>query len=898
MAIPAGARLGPYEVLSAIGAGGMGEVYRARDSKLGRDVALKVLPSAFVADAERMARFEREARLLAALNHPNIAAIYGLEESAGMPALVMELVEGPTLADRIATGPIPLDEALPIAEQIAEALEYAHERGVIHRDLKPANIKVKADGTVKVLDFGLAKALTDDPAAIDMNNSPTLTIGATMQGVILGTAAYMSPEQAKGKPVDRRADIWAFGALVYEMLTGEELFRGETVADTMASAMKEEPALEKLPSNTPPPIRSLLRRCLDKNLRRRLSHIAEARMIIEDVLSGAAGGEERPRAPIGRLALPGISVMVGVALLAAAIAGIAAWILKPPPTTTPLVSRFAYDLPQGLQFNNIGRTVIALSPDGSRFVYNSSQGLYLRSMDQLDAHLIPGTEASLTNPFFSPDGQWIGYWQDGQLKKIAISGGAAVTICPATNPYGVSWMPDNTIFFAQPEGIRRVSGNGGMPELVIKAGESEQIDGPQLLPGGEWVLFAVQKGTLGWDEAHIVVQSLKTKERRDVWPGGSDAHYVSTEHIVYALKDGLFAIPFDLATLSVRGSATPVTQGIFRAVTGMTASANYGVSDSAASLVYVNSSEGSVTISWMDREGNFTPIRKSVGHYADLALSPDGKRLAVTTADAGKTDIWIDDLERDSLTRLTFNGSSHYPFWTPDGRRIVYASLDNGVSNLWWTRADGSGEPQHLTESGANLFPGSWRPDGKVLAFFQRIGAKNDIFTLTMEGDEKSGWKPGQPVPFANSRFQEILPAFSPDGRWLAYTSDESGQLEVYVRPFPGPGGKWQVSTGGGVKCIWSPNGKELFYNTLDNTRIIVASYTASGGTFRAGTPQLWSTGQFTSVGQTFNNSLHPDGKRFAVLKAVDTGASNTPRVNIVLNWFEELKQKAPAGKK
>ena len=782
--------------------------------------------------------------------------------------------------------------------QMAEALEYAHDNNYSPRS-QTGQHQSHARRYSETARFRVGESISNSGTETDRRTRPR-SPSRPRVGVILGTAAYMSPEQAKGKSVGRRADIWAFGVVLYELLAGKELFSGETVADTMASVMKEEPRFDELPSNTPSAIRTLLRRCLDKNLRRRLSHIAEARLTLEDVLSGAASAEAGPPTPIRRLALPGISVLAGVALLAAAIAGIAGWMIKPEPTAARLVTRFAYDLPQGQQFNNIGRTVMALSPDGSRFVYNTIQGLYLRSMDQLDAHLIPGTEASLTNPFFSPDGQWIGYWQ-GQLKKIAIGGGAALNIGPATNPYGVSWALDNTIFFGQPEGIRRVSANGGTPELVIKAGEGEQMDGPQLLPGGEWVLFAVKKGNVGWDEAHIVVQSLKTKERRDIWQGGSDAHYVSSGHIVYAHNDNLFAIPFDLSKFSAKGSPIPVAQGIFRAISGLTASANYGVSDSAESLVYVNGSEGSVTISWMDREGNFTPLRKTVGHYSDLAFSPDGKRLAVTEGSyfsGDKADIWIDDLERDSLTRLTFNGTSRYPFWTPDGQRIVYASLDSGVLNLWWTRADGSGGPQRLTESSVDRFPGSWRPDGKILAFFQRTESNNDILTLPIEGNEKSGWKPGQAVPFANSRFQEILPAFSPDGRWLAYTSDESGRLEVYVRPFPGPGGKWQVSTGGGLKAMWSPNGKELFYNTLDNNKIMVASYTASADTFRAGTPQLWSAGQFTSIGQTFNNSLHPDGKRFAVLKMADTGVPATVRVNIVLNWVEELKQKAAAGKR
>jgi Tol biopolymer transport system component/tRNA A-37 threonylcarbamoyl transferase component Bud32 len=894
--LSSGAKLGTHEIRAMIGAGGMGEVYQAHDTKLGRDVAIKVLPEQFARDPERLARFQREAKMLAALNHPNIAAIYGLEQSGGTHYLVMELVEGPTLAERIRGGAIPIDEALPLARQIADAVEYAHDKNVIHRDLKPANIKVTAEGTVKVLDFGLAKAMSAEIAEADMSNSPTLSMAATRQGIILGTAAYMSPEQAKGKSVDRRADVWAFGAVLFEMLTGRQAFGGEDITEVLASVVKSEPAFDALPSNTPSTIRILLRRCLEKNVRQRLRDVGEARILLEGVLAGGMADEPAGSAVTRPLGRPALAFGLSTLLLGAAIAGITAWTLKPAPPMARPISRFEYDLPQSQLFRNTGRAVMALSPDGSRFVYNTTQGLYLRSMDQLDARLIPGTEGVLINPFFSPNGQWVGYFQDNQLKKIAISGGAAVTICPASNPYGVTWAPDSTIFFAQPEGIRRVSANGGTPALIIPSQEGEQFDGPQLLPGGEWVMFVVEKRGASWDDAQIVIQSLMTKERRDVWQGGSDARYLSTGHIVYALGDNLFAIPFDLATLSVKGSPVPVAEGLFRAA--VTASVNYGVSDGAGSLVYVSGAQAGRLISWMDREGKFTPLRKTSGTYNNLAFSPDGKRLAMEIRDGTKTDIWTYELERDTLTRLTFGGTNDYPFWTPDGQRIVYSSQDKGgPPNLWWIRADGGGAPERLSESKSPQFFGSWRPDGKVLAFMQvNPETSYDIMTLSVEGDEKSGWKPGEPKPFLNSRFTEVTPAFSPDGRWLAYASAESGFPEVYVRPFPGPGGKWQISNGGGVRPEWSRNGRELFYSTVGDTQVMVASYSASGDSFRADKPQLWSPGQFAATGNSANFVLDPDGKRFAGF--VDATSSGTTHIDIVLNWLEELKRRVPTAQR
>jgi eukaryotic-like serine/threonine-protein kinase len=587
MSLAAGSRLGCYEIGSPLGAGGMGEVYRARDTRLKRDAALKILPESFATDPDRLARFQREAQVLASLNHPNIAHVYGLEQSDGIQALVMELVEGPTLADRIAQGPIPVDEALPIAKQIAEALEAAHEQGIIHRDLKPANIKVRSDGTVKVLDFGLAKALEPVSVAnLNATASPTITSPAMMTGVgmLLGTAAYMSPEQARGKTVDKRSDIWAFGCVLYEMLTGRRAFGGEDVTETLAAVVKSEPAWDAVPDTVSPSVRTFLYRCLQKNVKQRLHDIADMRMALEGAFE-TAGRQSVPVAqPVWQRMLP----FAVTAMLAILATGLAAWFLWPS-TEPPLVSRFDVVLPQGEQFRSTGRTVMAISPDGRQFVYNATGGLYLRTMGELPARLIPGTEELLTNPTFSPDGQSVAYFQDAQLKRIAISGGAPVVICAATNPFGVSWEADNSILFGQADGIMRVSANGGTPELAIRAEKGEQVHGPQMLPDGESVLFSVTRATsqARWGQADIVVQSLRTGQRTMMLKGGSDARYVPTGHLIYALEDGLFAVAFDANRREVQGGPVSIVEGVRRSAAAAvnTGAANYGIS-SQGTLVY------------------------------------------------------------------------------------------------------------------------------------------------------------------------------------------------------------------------------------------------------------------------------------------------------------------------
>ena len=544
MPLTPGTRLGPYEVTAQIGVGGMGEVYRATDTKLKRDVAVKVLPAEVASDSERLARFQREAEVLASLNHPNIAAIYGLEDSADTKALVMELVEGPTLADRIAQGAIPIDEALPIAKQIAEALEAAHEQGIIHRDLKPANVKVRPDGTVKVLDFGLAKAMEPTAAmSASASMSPTITTPAmTQMGMILGTAAYMSPEQAKGRVADKRSDVWAFGAVLYEMLTGKRAFAGEDVSDTMASVLKADTDWDALPASVPANVVTVIRRCLQRDRGDRVRDIGDVTLALKGAFETASAQVDEAVAiaqPTWRRALP---VAVAV-IITGLVVGLVAWSLWPA-AEQQAVTRFDHDLEAGQLSRGLGRPLMALSPDGRSIVYNTGEGLYLRTMGELEARLIT-EDPSLRGPFFSPDGQSVGYYDsnDNQLKRIAVSGGAPVVIADlASNLYGATWGTDEVVLFGQPEGILRVPGTGGTPELLIPVEDGERVYGPQLLPGGESVLFSATVGA--WDEAQTVVQSLVTGERTVVRSGGNDARCVSTGHLVYALADGLFAVAF------------------------------------------------------------------------------------------------------------------------------------------------------------------------------------------------------------------------------------------------------------------------------------------------------------------------------------------------------------------
>jgi len=914
MPISTGTRLGSYEIVAQVGAGGMGEVYQAHDTKLGRDVAIKVLPEAFAHDADRLSRFQREAKMLASPNHPNIATIHGLEHSDGTHFLIMELVVGETLAERIKReGLVPVEEALKIAVQIAEALEAAHEKGIIHRDLKPANVKVTPEGKVKVLDFGLAKAFADDTVDSNPSQSPTLSAVATMQGVLLGTAAYMSPEQARGKVVDKRTDIWALGCVLYEMLTGKQAFQGEDITDILAAVVRAEPDWNRLPLNTPLSIRTLLRRCLQKDRALRMRDAGDARIEIQEALAAPAtavtstadpairGWRDRlPWAAAAVLALIAITSTIGFVLRA-----------PKPPQSLQAVRLSAEIGADASLYTDFGPAAL-FSPDGMRLAFLASgadqkRRIYVRSLDQSQAIALSGTE-NAGDAFFSPDGQWIGFFADGKLKKISAQGGAAVTLCDAPNDRGGSWGEDGTIVFSPTNqvALSKVSSAGGTAQplttLDKQAGENTQR-WPQVLPGGKAILFTsntVGGTNAGFEDSDIVVYSMASGQRKTVQHGGFYARYLPSGHVVYMHEGTLFAAPFDLKRLEVTGQPKPIFEGVVS--NPFYAGAQFSFSDTG-NLVYIAGGvpRQNVSIYWMDREGKFQPLRETPGNYHNPAFSPDGKRLALEIDDGKRNDIWVYEWERDTLTRLTFAGEMNtYPVWTPDGQRIVYSSREKGgADNLWWIRADGGGNAQRLTESKSAQAAGSWRPDGKVLALDQENPRTDStIFTITIEGDEKSGWKPGEPKPFVNSAFSEARPTFSPDGRWLAYVSNESGSFEVYVRPFPGPGGKWQISTGGGLYPKWSRNGRELFYRTEDS-KIMVVTYTASGDSFRGDKPQLWSPGQFTERGQgNYNFDLHPDGKRFAVLKAPSTEqVAPANRVSFNFNFFDEIRRKVPPGK-
>jgi serine/threonine protein kinase len=883
-----------YEITAEIGRGGMGEVYQAKDTKLGRDVAIKVLPEEFALDKDRVARFQREAKLLASLNHPNIAAIYGLEESEGTHFLVMELIEGDTLRDRIKSGPIPVEEALKLALQMAEALEAAHEKGVIHRDLKPANIKVTPEGKVKILDFGLAKAYVGDQDKTNLADSPTISAAATQQGVILGTAAYMSPEQAKGKSVDKRADIWAFGVVLFEMLTGQTAFQGEDVSETLASVIKGDSNLTLLPANIHPRVQEVITRCLQKDMRKRYSGIGDARYEIEQALTDPSGIFPQPiRTAEPRRNIRSTLAFIGaVAILTAIIVGVVIWNLKSTPTPEPRrVVRLNYTLPDDRQFNlgfpMLGHT-LAVSPDGSQFIYSTREGLYLRSEDELEARLISGTdEENPQSPFFSPDGKWVGFWSrtDNQLKKISINGGSPVTLCKADWVFGSTWYPDDTILYANiPSGIYRVSAVGGTPELLVEG----ILAAPQLLPDGKSILFS----DAGSEPQTIAVQSLESGERKELFAGGV-ARYMPTGHLVYSVQndDTLFSISFDPIGLEVKGGPVSVVEGVMEPL--------FAISDSGT-LAYIPgtavASQAKNTLMWVDREGNEAPINAPPNAYAYPDISPDGTKVALAADIDENVDIWIWDLVRENLMRLTFHEANDLqPMWSRDGKRIVFVSFRDGMGGIYSKAANGTGEVEkHCSVPDLNLLPWSWSADGKtmVIAEMSADFTKLDIGTLSMEDD-------GERKLLLKEEYLENHPQISPDGRWMAYWSTETGQWGIFVRPFPEVDqGKWQVSTVPGESPRWSPDAREIFYISQAGDAVMAVSVETEP-TFSAGKPRELFRGTFVAGYQASPPyDIHPDGKRFLMIKppagAIETVATGPRNITIVLNWDEELKQRVP----
>ncbi len=913
MPLTSGTKLGPYEIISPLGAGGMGEVYRARDTRLDRTVAIKVLPQHLADTPDAKQRFEREARAVSALNHPNICTLFDVGSQDGTEFLVMEYLEGETLAARLDKGALPLDQSLKIAIDIADALDKAHRQGIIHRDLKPGNIMLTKSGA-KLLDFGLAIASLPLVTDATLTSAAARTSPITQAGMVVGTFQYMSPEQVEGKNLDPRSDLFSFGSVLYEMLTGRAAFQGRSQLSVASAILEKDPEpISTLQPMTPPALDRTVRKCLAKDPEDRWQTARD--LLLE--LKWISGAGSQAGVPIPIVAHRKVRERIAWAVASAlAVIGIA------------LAIGFAQRAPKPAQSINVtselgaDATLITaddaasaiLSPDGTRLAFvaraagaDRRQLLYIRSLNQLQATALSGTDDA-HDPFFSPDSQWIAFFADDKLKKISVQGGAAVTLCGTSLEHGGSWDDDSTIIFSRGT-LFKVSSTGGTPErrlttLNHEAGEVSHRY-PQILPGGKAVLFTSNTNNINFEDASIVVYSMETGKYKTVHRGGYYARYLPSGHLVYIHEGALFAAPFDLKHLEVTGPAVSVIE---RIKSDYRRGASQFSFSETGSFAYVASADTTdkVSISWMDAAGEFTPLRETPGEYDNPALSPDGKRLAMEISDGQRPNIWVYDLERTTLARLTTtNGRSRFPVWTPDGQRIAYHSIeDDGTDGIYWKRADGAGDAQRLTESSKNqqTIPQSWHRDGKTLAFSQRNAQNNHglhIWTVSVEGSEKTGWKAGQPKPFLSDTFQTVDPAFSPDGRWIAYTSGEAGKRnEIYVRPFPGPGGKWPISTDGGSNPVWSRNGKELFYSTLSRDQIMVANYTASGGTFRPEKPRLWSPGQFATQGGDRTYDLAHDGKRFVVLKKLSEGVAAPPidKVTFIFNFFDELRRKVPAG--
>jgi eukaryotic-like serine/threonine-protein kinase len=898
-----GKAIAHYQIEALLGAGGMGEVYQARDTRLGRNVAVKMLPEIFARDADRVARFEREAKLLASLNHANIAALYGMEESGGQHFLVMELVEGQTLAERIARGPLPAEEALKIAHQITEAFEAAHEKGVIHRDLKPANVKITPEGKVKVLDFGLAKALESEPAQVNSNSPTMLSAAATNGGMILGTAGYMSPEQARGHAADQRSDIFSFGCVLYEMLTGRQTFPGDTVSDVLASVLAREPDLRALPHNLHPKIEELIRRCLAKNRKDRWHAIADVRVEIETIMADprglkfhAAHGVERR--PLWKRALPLVVSAVLVAITALVV-----WNLRPAERPLAIV-KFPFVLPEGQTWTYSRSQHIAISPDGATIVYAANRQLYLRTLADTEAKPIQGTALDADSPFFSPDGRWLAFYAsvERKLKKIAITGGTPITICDATAIFGASWDSDDRIFIGQQtKGILRVSASG-KSETVVAVKPNEVVYGPQLLPGGDTLLFTSSAGMnpLAWDRALIVAQSLKTGERKVLIEGGSDARFVPTGHIVYAVGSTLLAVPFDVKRLQTTGDSATVIEGVTRARVfpgGATAAAEFGTSNTG-SMIYVPGETAAglrtdVTLALVDRNGARKPLNIPPGPYNQPRISPNSKQLVLNTEYGEERVVQIVDVTGAAAPRkLTFDGHNHRATWSPDGELVVFTSDREGDNGLFSQRADGNGPAERLlkAEPGVTLQSENWSSHGNMIIYSSSRAAFRTLWMLS----------PGDKNPKPLITTYSTNSSLSPDGRWIAYTASESGGNEVYVQPFPPNGSKFQVSDGG-RSPLWSPDGKQLFYLRAQGTgtaQIMSVDVQTQPSFVVVKTTPLPIEGIIGETGPR-GYDITSDGKYFLVMIPKSRGDAGKPpapdQINVTLNWFEELKLRAPA---
>ncbi len=871
-----GRRIGTFEILSPLGRGGMGEVWRARDSKLKREVAVKTLPEEFANDKERLARFEREATLLASLNHPNIATIHGLEEDGGTRFLVLELVEGDTLADRLERGAIPVEESVKLALQIAEALEAAHEKGVIHRDLKPANIKVTPDGRVKVLDFGLAKALAGDGADVNLSQSPTLSLAATQQGVILGTAAYMSPEQARGQEVDKRTDVWAFGCVFYELLAGRRLWVGSNVADLIAAVVAKDADLSNLPITIHPRLPELLRRCVEKDPRNRFYHVGDLRVELEAVERDPIGKLFSPPATAVQARRPHIAVALA-GLLFAAVGGFTTWSLIPTPPR--LVTRSIIPLLPTDSVSFAGCPVVLdLSPDGTHLAYVANDRLYLRRMADREARLIPGTEGA-RGPFFSADGQWIGYSTDTGLMRVRIAGGSPEQLTREGGGCGAVWGSNGVIAYSPRANnlantaLVQVPDGGGTPRpLTTLDADRGEIDHhrPQFLPGNRLLYSVAHRDP---NLFRIVVEDLSSGERTDIGRG-QYARFLPTDHLVYSPGNGqgMMVAPFDLNRLERTGDPVQLAESIDRD--------NMGIS-STGSFVFVPDRTQSTKLVWLDAEtGEETPLGERVGVFQWPRISPNGEQVATQLRSEDAGDIWI---YQDGLfDRLTLEGATH-PVWSPDGSRIVMSIDEEGSSGFYEMPADKSAGRELLVSRPVDSNPNSWSVHDRIASYeWGGDQQRYDIWILDVQS--------GDSQEFLATPAMERAPAFSPQGNWLAYVSDENGRQEIFVKPYPDNTAlKHPIAEG--ISPVWAPHGGELYF-LKDGVLMAVPVQTAP--VFRRlDDPHRIHPGPFVTNGanaQSFD--IHPDGKRFLMTQVVVENSS--PEIHFIQNWFEELKERVP----
>ena len=896
MALANGTRLGPYEIIATLGVGGMGEVYRARDTRLDRTVAIKILPAHFSLDPVRKQRFAREAKTVSSLNHPHICVLHDVGSQDGIDYLVMELVEGETLAKRLEKGPLPLEQVLKYGMQIADALGKAHRSGVIHRDLKPANIMLTATGA-KLLDFGLAKPAVSMAALATVTAS--LPSPVTQDGAIVGTFQYMSPEQIEGKELDGRSDIFSIGAVLYEMLTGRRAFEGKSQLSVASAILEKEPvAISTLKPMTPPGVERAVKQCLVKEPEDRWQVARDLELDLKWIAEtgSLATPAQTSSAKVMRLLGPrallfGLSTLV----LGALIAGLAVWNLKPPSSSSPVqVIRTVITLPPEQRLVGLDSPAVAVSPDGTRVAYVAVQGgrqqLFLRAMDSATAMPVPGSEDAV-NPFFSADGQWLGFFAGQNMKKVLLSGGLPLNVSPAGNPRGSSWGSQGTIAFA-PTGVsvlQQVSDGGGIPQPLTRMEKGEVAHRwPEFLPSGKAVFFAAGTTTTNWNNARIAVQSIATGERLNLIQGATQPRYAISGHLVYVQGKSLMAVPFDPQRLALGGATVPVVEGVLQFPS--TGAAQYSISNTGT-LVYVSGGAQSAQrrLVWVARNGTEKLLTTPARAYRGPRISPDGRQVAVAIEEQ-ETQIWLYDLARETLTRMTFEGNSNInAIWTPDGKKLAFTSNKEGPVNLYWQNADGSGGLERLTTSDYLHSPMSWSPDGQLLAYIEINPTTGYDIWVVNAGDHKT-------QPFLRTPFNESSPRFSPDGHWLAYTSNESGRYEIYVQPYPGPGGKWQISTEGGTEPVWNRNGRELFYRNGDKMMAVDITTQPS---FAARKPQLLFEARYElSPGTIAYYDVSPDGQRFLMLKPNGAGEAAPTQINVVLNWFEELKRLVPTRKK